>query len=107
MGEEKKVIPPAFAEASPETSSAAEEIAFDKADRAEQIENEKQKLNKELQEMESSLKESSGEEKEQLKSKIAQIRERLEATEHKQDELNQEDKSAEPASASDADKPRG
>ncbi len=106
MGEDKKVIPPTFTQVSPETSAAAEEIAFDKADRAEQIENEKQKLTRELREMESLLKESSGEDKEQIKSKIAQIRERLKAIEHKQDELNQEDENADAAAANEADKPR-
>ena len=106
MGEEQKVIPPDVAEASPETQTAAEEIAFDKADRAEQIENEKQELKKELEEMEASLKESSGEQKEQIKSKMEQARERLKAIEHKQDELNQEDRNAEAAAADDADKPR-
>ena len=106
MGEDKKVIPPAFTEGSPDTSAAAEEIAFDKADRAEQIENEKQKLTKALQDLESSLKEASGEDKEQIKSKMVQVRERLKATEHKQDELNQEDRDDEPQAASDADKPR-
>lgn len=106
MGENKKVIPSAVAQASQETSSEAEQIAFDKADRAEQIENEKQKLTQDLQEMESSLKESSGEDKEQIKSKIERIRGRLKDMEHKQAELNQEDGSTEPAPARDADKPR-
>jgi len=106
IGENKKVIPSVVAEASQETSSGAEQIAFDKADRAELIENEKQKLTKDLQEMESLLKESSGEDKEQIKLKIARARERLKDMEHKQDELDQEDGSAEPAAASNADKPR-
>ena len=91
LGEDKKIIPPIVAEASSEAPAAAEQIAFDKADRAEQIENEKQKLTQELQEMESMLKEASGEDKDRIKLKISEVRERLKAIEHKQDELNIED----------------
>ena len=105
MGENKKAIPPTVAETSPEKSVAAEQIAFDKADKAELIENEKQKLTKDLQEMESLLKEASGEEKDKVKSKIAQVRERLKAMDDKQDELNREDRNAGPAAAGHMDKP--
>jgi small conductance mechanosensitive channel len=106
VGEDKKVIPSVVAKACRETPSEAELIAFDKADRAELIENEKQKLIRDLQEMDSLLKESSGEEKEKIKLKIAHVREHLKDMEHKQDELNQDEENAEPAAASDADKPR-
>ncbi|WP_213181813.1 mechanosensitive ion channel family protein [Desulfosarcina cetonica] len=106
MGEDKKVIPPAIAKVSPEKPVEAEQIAFDKADRAELVENEKQKLTKDLQAMESLLKDSSGEDKEQVKLKIAQVRERLKAVAHKQDELSQDGASAESTAPSDADQPR-
>ena len=101
----KKVIPPFVTEASSEASGVAEQIAFDKADRAELIENERQKLTKDLQEMESLLKEASGEDKDQIKLKIAEGRERLKAMEHKEDELNLEDRNAEPPAAGDTGKP--
>ena len=109
-GDDKKVIPPfvteASSEASSEASAAAEQIAFDKADRAELIEDEKQKLTKDLQEMEALLKEASGEDKDQIKLKIAEDHERLKAMEHKKDELSLEDRNAEPPAAGDAGKPR-
>ena len=106
IGDDKKVIPPFVTEASSEASAAAEQIAFDKADRAELIENEKQKLTKDLQEMESLLKEASGEDKDKIKLKISEGHERLKAMEHKQDELNLADSNAEPPAAGDAGKPR-
>ncbi len=102
IGEEKKVIPPLVAQASTKADAAAEQIAFDKADRAELIENEKQRLTKDLHEMESLLKKASGENKDQIKLNIAQDRERLKDMEHKQDELNQESITVEPAAADDA-----
>ena len=106
VGEDKKVIPSTIVEVSPDTSAAAEQIAFDKANRAELIENEKQKLTKDLQEMESLLKDSSGEDREQIKLKIARVREHLEAMEHKHDELNQEGGSVKPTAARNVNKPR-
>ena len=106
MGDDKRVIPPVVAEGSPDTPAAAEQIAFDKADRAEMIENEKQKLTKNLQEMESRLKEASGEDKDRIKSKIARDRERLKATEQKQDELNLDDRNVRPPVADDPGSPR-
>ena len=106
IGEDKKVLPPNVVQASPEAPAAAEQIAFDKADRAELIESEKLKLSKSLQEMESLLKEASGQDKDRIKSKIAETRERLKAVEHKQDELNDDDGNAEPAAGGDAGKPR-
>ncbi|WP_319406377.1 mechanosensitive ion channel domain-containing protein [uncultured Desulfosarcina sp.] len=99
MGDDKKVIPKFVREASSEVSAAAEQIAFDKADRAELIENEKQQLTKDLQKMESLLKEASGEDKDRIKSKIAEGRERLKDMEQKQDELNVDDRNAEPPAA--------
>lgn len=106
MGEDKKVIPSAIAKVSPEKPVEAEQIAFDKADRAELVENEKQKLTKDIQAMESLLKDSSGEDKEQIKLKMAQVRERLKEVAHKQDELSQDSGGAEPTAASDADELR-
>lgn len=97
--DDKKVIPPFVTEAPSEVSAAAESIAFDKADRAELIENEKRKLTKDLQEMESLLKEASGEDKDRIKLKIEQDRERLKAMEHKQDELSREEGNSEPPAA--------
>ena len=94
------------AEASSEASAAAEQIAFDKADRAELIENEKQKLTKSLQEMESLLKDASGQDKDQIKLKIARDRERLKAVAQKQDELNLEESDGEPPDPDDAGGPR-
>ena len=44
--------------------------------------------------MESLLKQASGEEKDQIKLEIAESRERLKVMEHKQDELNEEDRNA-------------
>jgi len=86
IGDDKKVIPPFIAQVSTEASAAAEQIAFDKADRAELIENEKQKLTEQLQEMESLLKEASGQDKDRIKLKIAAGHERLKAIEQQQDE---------------------
>ena len=59
----------------------AEEIVFDKADQAEQTENEKQQLLDALLALETALKEAPEEVKKQIKNKIAESRERLEVLE--------------------------
>lgn len=87
MGDDQKVIPPIIKNATPEAVGAAEQIAFDKADQAEMIENEKHKLLKNIEKMESVLKEAPDENKNQIKLRIEQDRERLKNIEHKQDEI--------------------
>ena len=106
MGDDKKVIPPPVAATSPEASASAEQIAFDKADRAEQIKNEKQKLQKDLQELESLLNEASGEDKDQAKLKIEEARARLKFIEQMEDKSDLENGNAEQSASADADKPR-
>ncbi len=104
VADDRLFIPPAVTDTATEEAGAAEQIAFDKADKAEFIENEKQKLTDKLKEMELLLKESSGEEKDRIKSKIEEIRERLKGMEQKQDELNQEDRNAGHPGAGDPDR---
>ncbi|NCC52218.1 MAG: mechanosensitive ion channel [Spartobacteria bacterium] len=89
LDDKAKVIPPPgekVAQTSPDDTAAAELIAFDKAERAEKIENEKQQLLKDIQENETRLKEAQGVGKERLKATLNGCRERLKAIEQMEDQ---------------------
>lgn len=77
LPDDLKIIP-AMAEQEPsEGVSVAEEVAFDKAERAEQIEKEKQQLLDKIQECQRHLEETSGEDKKRIQAIINECREQI------------------------------
>ncbi|MFH2124332.1 MAG: mechanosensitive ion channel domain-containing protein [Pseudomonadota bacterium] len=85
----------------------AEDIVFDKAEQAEQTEDEKQKLINDMQELEAALKEAPEEEKQRIKDEIAEDRERLKILEQMAEELNAETHIAKPNVSRDTGKVGG
>jgi len=85
----------------------AEDIVFDKAEQAEQTEDERQKLINDMQELETALKEAPEEEKQRIKDEIAEGRERLKILEQMTEELSAETHIAEPNVSRDTEKVGG
>lgn len=75
--EDKKIIPAKAKQKSSESVSIVEEIVFDKAEKAEKIENEKLLLLNNIQQYEEELKEASTEEKKQIQVKIKEDSEKI------------------------------
>ncbi|MBN1381020.1 MAG: mechanosensitive ion channel [Deltaproteobacteria bacterium] len=74
---DRKIMPMAMHTTSTNVNVNAEEIAFDKAELAEQMENEKEKLTQTIQELEAELKNASENDKIRIKEKIKKCSERL------------------------------
>ncbi|MDD3814202.1 MAG: mechanosensitive ion channel [Desulfocapsaceae bacterium] len=104
VGDAEKIIPTLVQEEISAPPVMAEDIVFDKAEQAGQIENEKQKLMDAIQELETALKEAPEEEKKRIKDEIAEGRERLKILEQTTEELSEETHSAEPNAARDTGK---
>ncbi|MEK6201658.1 MAG: mechanosensitive ion channel family protein [Desulfobulbaceae bacterium] len=85
----------------------AEDIVFDKAEQAEQTENEKQKLMDDMQELETALKEAPEEEKNRIKDEIEEGRERLKLLEQTPEESSAETHVTEPDRSRDTGKDGG
>ncbi len=81
LAEDQRIIPTPTDMEPSEKPSAAEEIVFDKAEQAEQIDKEKKHLIDNIQQLEKELKEAPDLEKKRLKEAIEEIRERLKALE--------------------------
>lgn len=74
--------PPSIVEPHPSVTTAAEDIAFDKAEKAEKIEKEKQRIIEEIAALDNALKESADDErKKSTQAAIEEKRERLKALE--------------------------
>jgi len=101
LDNDKKIIPEIIREKKTEESWVAEDIVFDKAEQAEQIEMEKQKLIHNIQELEITQKGTSGTESKQIKEKIEKGRERLKTLEKTKVELTMENKIPEPETPDD------
>jgi small conductance mechanosensitive channel len=72
-----RIIPPQIEQSPPENLPVAEQVVFDKAEKAEQIENEKQKLLDTIQECKTAFEEVSEDKKKQLKQTITECQEKL------------------------------
>lgn len=84
---EGQVIIPAPTKKQPARKTpAAEEIIFDKAEQAEQLDKEKKDLMEQIQELEKTLQEAQDTEKEQIKKTIENHRERLKTLEQTEDD---------------------
>jgi small conductance mechanosensitive channel len=83
LSEKEKIIPQTTAKPKAEKPTpSAEDIAFDKAEKAEQLENEKKQIKQEIENLDASLKEASDEEeKKAMQESIKQLQERLKALE--------------------------
>lgn len=100
LPDDLKIIP-VVTETKPsdEIVSVAEEVVFDKAERAEQVEKEKQLLLDKIQECQSRLEEASGTDKQQLKEIIKECREQLTTMENTEDEPSIEKSIPEPVNS--------
>jgi len=106
IAEEQKVIP-TFVQVKPEKEAVgAEEIVFDKAEQAEQLEAEKKELIEDIGNLETALKETEGKQKEEIKEKIQMKRERLKTVEQAQVEASVEPDKTEPIISTNSKKPR-
>ncbi len=85
--EDKFCIPAPVLPRQAETASAAEEIVFDKAEQAEQMDTEKNELKSTIQRFEKELKEAPDPQKEKARETLERSRERLKALEKRVDEL--------------------
>ena len=83
--EGKKVIPVTAQEEPSGKAVVAEDIVFDKAERAEHIEKERRQVVAEIETLEASFKEATDEDKERIKTQIADYRERLKVLEMHED----------------------
>lgn len=83
INEDKKVIPIITKTTSINTSVGSEDIVFDKAEQAEQIDKEKQDILNEIERLEPSLKEASEEERKEIKKIIDKKNEQLKELEVK------------------------
>jgi mevalonate kinase len=77
LPDDSKIIPEPAVQQLPENVSEAEKVVFDKAEKAEQIEKEKQKLLDTIQECKDAMEEVPESEKQQLKDSIRECQERL------------------------------
>lgn len=106
LSEDRKIIPVTVRDEPSEKPVIAEDIVFDKAEQAENVEKEKQELIGKIEELESSLKEASDEDKEHINKRIVEARERLKVLEQPATELSLDDPVHEPGVRGDVDKPR-
>ncbi len=107
VGDGEKMIPTLVQEEVSSPPVMAEDIVFDKAEQAEQAEDEKQKLINDMQVLESALKEAPEEEKKRIKDEIAEGRERLKLLEQTTEKLSAKTRIAQPDSSSDTGKGGG
>ena len=101
-----KIIPVMAEQELSDSVTVAEDVVFDKAERAEQIEKEKQKLFDKIKECQSQIEDASGEDKKGIEEIIKQCREQLKTIEDLKDESSPEKSVTEPITSVDADKPR-
>ncbi len=101
LPDDLKIIPVMTEKKAPEIVSVAEEVVFDKAERAEQVEKEKQLLLDKIQECQSQLVGASGTDKQQLQDIVIECREQLTAIEKPEDESILEKRSTEPLNSAD------
>ena len=85
MAEGARMIPPQIQKETTEEQPVAEEIVFDKAEMAEERENEKERLQARIQQLEGEAKDASDERKANLQIKIEAIRARLKSLEETQE----------------------
>ncbi len=85
-----KIIPPIADHKPLESVAVAEEVVFDKAERAEQIEQEKQLLLDKIEKCQSELEQASGEEKKHLRQNIKNYQAQLATMEKPEDEPSKE-----------------
>ncbi|MEW6334295.1 MAG: mechanosensitive ion channel domain-containing protein, partial [Thermodesulfobacteriota bacterium] len=85
LADDRKVIPVEAdaARKSPPTVSVPENVVFDKADKAEQAENEKQQLLDQIQQYESDLEEASGEDKKRIEVLLAECEQKVKEIEQR------------------------
>jgi small-conductance mechanosensitive channel len=98
LGDGHRAIPPTVTSPDPDTpvEGSVEAIAFDKAERAGELENEKQNLVEAIKKAEEASKHAADEaEKHSLKTRIDQAKERLKAIEKAAEDINSEDEKAE------------
>lgn len=105
LSKDEKIIPPTTQKPKVEKRKpSAEDIAFDKAEKAEQLEHEKLQVRQELEKLEASLKEAANEEeKKATQESIKQLQERLKALEEKPKEEEDEQPKAKPVEAGKGD----
>ena len=84
--EEQKIIPPPVTLSASDKTPIAEEIVFDKAERADQLDEEKQALLVAIKQLEAQLKEADGEAEQGIKRAIEGNRQRLKILEKSMDE---------------------
>lgn len=106
LSEDRKIIPYTVRDESSEKPVIAEDIVFDKAEQAENVEKEKLELIGKIEELEPSLKEASDEDKEHIKKRIVEARERLKVLEQPATELDPDDPVSERGVRGDLEKPR-
>jgi small conductance mechanosensitive channel len=106
LSEDRKIIPYTVRDESSEKPVIAEDIVFDKAEQAENVEKEKLELIGKIEELEPSLKEASDEDKEHIKKRIVEARERLKVLEQPATELDSDDPVSERGVRGDLEKPR-
>ena len=85
-----KIIPPVPDHKPQQTASLAEEVVFDKAEKAEQLENEKQLLQGKIKEYKSKMEDASAQEKDQLQQNIKDSQEQLGLMEQREEETSNE-----------------
>lgn len=103
----EKIIPTLVQEGVSAPAVVAEDIVFDKAEQAEQLEHEKEKLTDDIQELETALKVALEEEKKRLKDEIEEGRERLKLLAQTTEESSAETHIAEPDGSRDTGKGSG
>lgn len=105
IGDNAKIIPSITAVKTPEApESSAEDIAFDKAEQAEQVENEKLQVKQEIEKLEVSLKQVANEDEKKVKKEaLEKMQERLKSLEERPKSSESENDNAEPGAALDGD----
>ncbi len=101
LPDDLKIIPVMTETKPSEIVAVAEEVVFDKAERAEQVEKEKQLLLDKIQECQSQLEEALGTDKQQLQEIIKECREQLTNMEKPEDESSIEKRATEPVNSAD------
>lgn len=105
IADEQKIIP-AFVQAAPEKETiAAEDMVFDKAEQAEQIEDVKQTLIDSIKNLEAILKEAKDEQKDTISARIEKQREHLKLIELHENESTTETKTTKPSTLKHAPAP--
>ena len=106
LDEAQRIIPTPAMEQPSKKPPVAEEIMFDKAEQAEQLDKEKKDLMEHIQQLETSLTEAPDIEKKRIKEVIEDERERLKSLQQTASESTKGNSKAERGSPADADKPR-